>query len=76
MRATALRFNDTVVGEDGFEYILTPVEILQALTDEILEPDLVWVSRSDGKGQLEWLALDPDSQVKAISEDQEGCVIG
>jgi hypothetical protein len=68
MRATALRFNDTVVGEDGFEYILTPVEVLQALTDEMLEPDLVWVSRSDGTGQLEWLSLDPDSQVKAIGD--------
>ena len=63
-----MRFNDTVVGEDGFEYILTPVEILQVLTDEILEPDLIWVSRSDGKGQLEWLALDPDAQVNAIEE--------
>ena len=68
MRATALRFNDTVVGEDGFEYILTPVEVLQALTDEVLEPDLVWVSRSDGKGQLEWLALDPNAQLNAIEE--------
>ena len=68
MRATALRFNDTVVGEDGFEYILTPVEVLQALTDEVLEPDLVWVSRSDGKGQLEWLALDPGAQLNAIEE--------
>ena len=68
MRASAVQIGDTVTGLDGYEYIFTPVEYIQPLTDEELDTKLVWFTRSSGWGRLVWNALEPDEDVDFVDK--------